>query len=464
MTVDTTGLLAPQVEHVRKLVDSLYINGFALDMSETGTGKSYAAAAVAREMNRPVVLICPKTVIPQWEKILKTFAIKPVVVINYEKLGRGNTKWMKWKKLPDPTVPWKETALDELPEFNFPRNALIMVDEGHKCKGNHTSNSLMMIMLSVQGYKTLVSSATLATTPMEMKAVGYLSGLHALYNFTDFCRTHGATFLPRYGALAWDMASAEAKKAMMVLNEYFFHGRKCASRMTVDDFGTLFPESHIIAEAYDLGANSSKVQAAYDEMEAEIAKLDERCAGYSTHIFAIMMEARRKSELLKVPLFVEMMENLYDEGKSVVIFVNFDDTVQSIVHRLEKHKKFEGQIGYIVGGQHAEKRQKDIEAFNADTKRIMIANIKAGGVGISLHDLNGNFPRASIVSPNFSAFELVQALGRVWRQGGLTKSYQNIVFAAGTIEENACRRVQFRINNLSTLNDADLREGIQMFS
>jgi hypothetical protein len=219
-----------------------------------------------------------------------------------------------------------------------------------------------------------------------------------------------------------------------------------------------------VAEAYDLGANTSKVQAVYDEMEAELAKLDERAEGYSEHIFAIMMEARRKSELCKVPLFVDMMEDLYDEGKSVALFVNFQDTIDAIVKRLEKMSKFKNQIGYIVGGQNANVRQRDIDDFNADKKRIMVINIKAGGVGISLHDLNGKHARASIISPNFSAFELVQALGRVWRQGGKTKSYQKIVFAAQTIEEQACHRVQFRINNLSTLNDADLRDGIQMFA
>ena len=464
MTINTTGLLGPQIQHVKRLVDSLYSNGFALDMSETGTGKSYSAAAVAREMNRPVVLISPKTVLPQWKKIFKLFGIEPIEAINYEKIGRGNTKWMKWKKLPDPLLPWKEDAKTELPEFSFPRNALIVLDEGHKCKGNHTTNSLMMIALSLQGYKVLVASATLATTPIEMKAVGYLSGLHKLYNFNDFLRMHGAEWVGRWGAMTWDASSAAARKTMMLLNQYFFETRKCASRLTVEDFGTLFPESHIVAEAYDLGANTSKVQAVYDEMEAELAKLDERAEGYSEHIFAIMMEARRKSELCKVPLFVEMMEDLYDEGKSVALFVNFQDTIDAIVKRLEKMSKFKDQIGYIVGGQNANVRQNDIDDFNADRKRIMVINIKAGGVGISLHDLNGKHARASIISPNFSAFELVQALGRVWRQGGLTKSYQNIVFAAGTIEESACHRVQFRINNLSTLNDADLRDGIQMFA
>jgi hypothetical protein len=351
----------------------------------------------------------------------------------------------------------------DAPEFNFPKDALVILDEGHKCKGNHSTNSWMMIMHKEQGYKVLVASATLATTPMELKAAGYLSDLHSLHNFDHFLRQHGAEWVGRFGAMSWDAASVAAKHSMMLLNEYFFDTRRCASRLTVDDFGTLFPESHIVAEAYDLGTATGKINDIYDDMEAEIAKLDERAGNYSEHIFAIMMEARRRSELLKVPFFVDTMEDLYDEGKSVVLFVNFQDTVDAIVKRLEKMKKFKDTIGYIVGGQHHKTRQKDIEDFNADKKRIMVVNIKAGGVGISLHDLNGNHARASIISPNFSAFELVQALGRVWRQGGKTKSFQNIVYAAGTIEEKACHRVQFRMNNLSTLNDADLREGIKMF-
>jgi hypothetical protein len=463
MLTDTTGLLRPQIPHANTLLRSLVENGFALDMSETGTGKSYASAAIAREHRGPVVLISPKAVIPQWLKVLMKFGVKPLVIVNYEKIGRGNTPWMKWKKLPDPMKPWKEGEVVEMPFFKFPANALVILDEGHRCKGNDTTNAWMLIALKRQGYKVLVASATLATTPMEMRASGYLSGLHALYNFSDFCRVHGAADVGRYGALSWNADNPEAKKAMMLLNQYLFETSKCASRMRVEDFGDLFPESHIVAEAYDLGANSSKVQEAYEEMEREIAKLEKRCENYSEHIFAIMMAARRKSELLKVPLFAEMVEDLFDEGKSVCIFLNFEDSIDALRSRLVKTKKFDKLIGYIVGGQNAETRQKHIDEFNADQRRVMLCNIKAGGIGVSLHDLNGNFPRASIVSPNFSAFELVQALGRVWRQGGLTKSYQNIVFAAGTIEEQACRRVQARIDNLSTLNDADLREGIQIF-
>lgn len=462
MTIDTTGLLEPQIKHVQKLVDSLFLNGFAVDMSETGTGKTYAAAAVIRELNRPFAVICPKSVIHQWEKILSSFKLKAATVINYEKLGRGNTKYMKWKKLQDPTNPWNENAKREVPEFKFDPNTLIVLDEGHKCKGNDTSNSWMMIALKMQGYKVLVSSATVATSPLEMKAFGFMTNLHKLYNFRDFCRMHGAELMARYGAMTFNLASKQAQESMLKLNNYLFNEKSCAARMTVEDFGKVFPESHIVAEAYDLGSNEAKIQAVYDDMDAELAKLEEKAENYSEHIFAVMMEARRKAELCKVPLFVDMIEDLYDEGKSVVLFLNFTDSVDAVVKRLEKMPKFKDTIGYIVGGQNDKKRIQDIEDFQADKKRVMVVNISAGGTGVSLHDLNGKFPRASLISPNWSAYNMRQALGRVWRLEGKTKSYQRIVYAAKCIEENICHRVQHKLNCLDTLNDGDLAEHLTL--
>lgn len=462
MQIDTTGLLEPQFKHVQTLVDSLYLNGHAVDMSETGTGKTYAAAAVIREMNRPFAVICPKSVIHQWEKILKIFNLKAVTVINYEKIGRGNTRFMKWKKLPDPVRPFQENATTDLPHFKFEPNTLIVVDEGHKCKGGNTSNSWMLVALKLQGYKTLVSSATVATSPLEMKAFGFLTNLHRLYNFRDFCRMHGAELMARYGAMTFNLSSPDARRAMVNLNSYLFETTKCASRMKVEDFGKEFPESHIVAEAYDLGSNESKIQAVYDDMESELAKLEEKAENYSEHIFAVMMEARRKAELCKVPLFVDMAEDLYDEGKSVVLFLNFTDSVDAVVKRLNKMPKFKDQIGYIVGGQSDKQRVKDIEDFQSDKKRVMVVNISAGGTGVSLHDLNGNYPRASIISPNWSAYNMRQALGRVWRLEGKTKSYQRIVYAAKCIEENICHRVQHKLNCLDNLNDGDLAEHLTL--
>ena len=82
--------------------------------------------------------------------------------------------------------------------------------------------------------------------------------------------------------------------------------------------------------------------------------------------------------------------------------------------------------------------------------------IQAGGVGVSLHDLNGVYPRAAFISPTWSAVELRQTLGRVHRAGGKTKSTQRIVFVADSVEEQVRRTVESKLARLDTLNDGDL--------
>ena len=458
MTFNTDGLIGPQPLHARKLWESILNNGFALDLSETGCGKTYAAAAVARALPNPLVLIAPKTVLRTWVKILTDFGVKPKLVINYELIGRGNTKWMKFKKQSDPCRPHVEGATEKLPHFRLPQDAFVILDEGHRCKGQDTTNSQMLISLVVQKYKVLVSSATAAVSPLDMKALGYLLQLHNLHDFADFCRLHGAQWVGRWGAMTFSPDDPAAVIGMKGLHNYIFNVRACASRMVREQFGTLFPESHVMADAYDLGSNEAKIQRVYEDLERELAKLEERCESYREHVFALLMEARRRAELLKVTLFVEMIEDLRDEGKSVVLFVNFQDTIDAVAERLNRKKKFVGQIGYVVGGQSEKVREQMINDFQENRTSIVLANIAAGGVAISLHDLNGSNPRASVISPNWSAVQMVQALGRVWRAGGKSKSIQRIVYAAGCIEEQICRRVQDKLTMLSMLNDGDLFE------
>jgi hypothetical protein len=296
-----------------------------------------------------------------------------------------------------------------------------------------------------------------------MRASGYVTGLHKLYDFADFCRIHGAQWIGRFGAMSFNMASTEAEKAMKALHEYLFNTVKCASRMTADQFGKVFPPNRIIAEAFDLGSMQGKLENVYAEMDREIAKLEKRCENYSDHIFAILMKARRLAELCKTPLLVDKAEDFIAEGKNVCIFLNFDDSVQGVYKRLLKSKCVtKDEIGFVIGGQNAKKRQQDIDDFNADKKRVMIVNIAAGGTGISLHDLTGKYPRASLISPSWSSYNLKQAFGRIARLNGQSACFQLIVYGSRTVEEQICRRVSAKLSNLSALNDGDLMEHVNL--
>ena len=462
---DSTGLLEPQVEHAKFLLTSLYLNGGSLDPSDTGCGKTYVAASLARALNRPVVVICPKPIVSKWHTVLESFGVKAFLVINYEKLARGNTKWLKRSKKWGNEL-WKQIAHRDkgCPEFlqaklNLPDNSFVILDESHKCKGRDSLNAGIMIACKRQGFKLHLMSATQATSCLEMYAFGYVIGHHDLSykSFDLYCKDHGAEPIGKWGALTFDGESKNARTAMKKAHDNIFEYQGFASKLTRASMGSHFPDNFIEAVSLDFGkANTVKMEQIYAEMQREIDKLDERSSDYSIHIFAILTKARRKTELLKVPVLVEYMEESFKEENSPVCFINYTDTIGAMVDRFGK--PLQRHINLIRGGQTSLERDGILADFQSDRKRIMIANIKSGGTGIDMHDLNGNYPRTSYINPGFSAVDVLQSLGRICRQGAKTKCLQKIVFAAGTIEETACQKVQMRINNLHTLNTGELTD------
>jgi len=207
-------LLPPQREHAVNLLNSLYINGVASDQSETGTGKSYVASWIAKNLNSPVVIVCPKVVIPAWTKVLSHFGIKAHCLINYEKLIRGNTEHLNFKDGRD------NSASDYI--INFPKNSLVILDEVHKCKASTSKNSDFLIKLKMDGYKTLLLSATTATNPLEMKAFGFATTLHNLTNYRQFITDSGA-YTGRYGGFQIDLQSKRTVEAMSNIHNRLFN-------------------------------------------------------------------------------------------------------------------------------------------------------------------------------------------------------------------------------------------------
>jgi SNF2 family DNA or RNA helicase len=388
-----------------------------------------------------------------WGEVLANFGIKANVIINYEKLVRGNTEHLTFKNDNHDYV--------ENYQIHFPKDALVILDETHKCKALKSKNSNMLVALKQQGYKLFLLSATAATNPIEMRSFGYATLLHNLYGFKTFLKDCNVS-INRYGAFHVDMENNLTRSSMRNMHNVLFNQLKVAGRMTRKMFGNIFPDNRVKAEAFDMGANTDKINRVYEMMEAELAALEESSSNYKQHQFAIMTKARRMAELLKVPTMVEMIEDLFDEGVSPVVFVNYTETVEAINKKLAQKNKFNNKVAFIVGGQSNKARDNDIADFQSNVKKIMIANLSAGNAGISLHDLNGEFPRHSIISPSFSAIHMIQSLGRIHRAEGKSPCMQTIMFASDTIEEHACKRVQTKINNLDALNDGDLTSGIRV--
>ena len=429
------------------------MNGFAFDASPTGTGKTYCASWIAKNYGSSVVVICPKSVQKNWFDTLKSFGIDNPIVMTFERLVRGNTDYYTYDMSVylNRTNWWKSLGIT----VNFPSNSLVILDEVHKCKGQKSLTGECLVAIKNAGHKLLMLSASAATNVTEMKAFGYVTLLHSGYGFYDFCKDNGVAF-NRFGLGTWDANLQKCKEGMVRIHNTLFNTLGCANRMNRKDFGDIFPDNQVIADGFDLGSNTAKLQSVYNEMEYELMNLDESSMEYSEHHFAIIMKARRQSELLKVPAMVSWIEDMYDEGVSPVVFINFRETLEAIEKRLDS-AKYSGKIAKIVGGQTQKQRDNEIEQFQSDTKRICLVMVAAGSASVSLHDLNGNYPRHTLINPSYSAINTLQALGRCHRANGKTPVIQRFFFANGVeIEEKMRKRVNLRLTNLDSLNDGDL--------
>ena len=453
MNLNFNGLLEPQKIHSTKLLNSLHMNGFAFDASPTGTGKTYCASWIAKNYGSSVVVICPKSVQKNWFDTLKSFGIDNPIVMTFERLVRGNTDYYTYDMSVylNRTNWWKSLGIT----VNFPSNSLVILDEVHKCKGQKSLTGECLVAIKNAGHKLLMLSASAATNVTEMKAFGYVTLLHSGYGFYDFCKDNGVAF-NRFGLGTWDANLQKCKEGMVRIHNTLFNTLGCANRMNRKDFGDIFPDNQVIADGFDLGSNTAKLQSVYNEMEYELMNLDESSMEYSEHHFAIIMKARRQSELLKVPAMVSWIEDMYDEGVSPVVFINFRETLEAIEKRLDS-AKYSGKIAKIVGGQTQKQRDNEIEQFQSDTKRICLVMVAAGSASVSLHDLNGNYPRHTLINPSYSAINTLQALGRCHRANGKTPVIQRFFFASGVeIEDKMRKRVSLRLTNLDSLNDGDL--------
>jgi superfamily II DNA or RNA helicase len=447
---NSIGLREWQINSVSQLVAAINHWGAAIDGSDVGVGKTYVACAVARELGMKILVVCPKAVVESWNRVIcKHFKMKDqlVGIINYEQLriGKKDNQFASY-------VTNRKTHRDKF-TWKITKDTLIVWDESQKLKNWKTKNSKTCVEAFKQGYKMLFCSATNATTPLELRTIGTVLKLFkGSKQYYDWCYEHGVE-RGRFG-MEFTTNLTLRKKVFKKLHRDIFVNRGC--RLTRDTIPN-FPESEIIADCYTMDETDvNNINQANLEMEKELKNLSKLSKRDSSSELTAILRARQKIELIKVPLFIDMIEDGLENGMSMVVFLNFTDTINAISKRLN--------INCIYDGKTSDsERQKNVDDFQNDKQRVILVNVASGGAGLSLHDLNGNFPRLALISPSYSAVLMRQATGRVWRDDAKTKSIQKIVFVAGTVEEQVCQRVQEKLKNLDLLNDGDLKSHEEIY-
>ena len=405
----------------------------SIDTSSVGTGKTVVAAYIAKELGCPVAVICPKSVIPAWERELDEMGVTPLFVMNYERIRMGKTEFMskRGKKI----MTW-----------DLAEDTLVLVDEIHKTKGHYTQNSQLVISLKQQGFKIHGMSATACEDPTEMRAIGYMLNLHNL-NKTEGDKQNWYGWMMSKGCHKdqWNQWKLITRKHLPKIKEdiYGVTGHK----LTVEDFPDSFRSNRVFIEPTRF-SNTKDIIKAYSDLgiTPSIVKsfiMDKSSVLENGHVIVDILRARQLAESFKIMDLANMAEDLIEQGNSVVIFVNFKESIDALCKQLN--------CGRIDGGQTGKKRQDVIDAFQLDNEHVVVANIAAGGTGVSLHDVNGSRPRVSLISPTFSAKDHLQTLGRIHRNGAKSDALQKILITEGSIEETVMMTINRKIKNLEAL-------------
>jgi superfamily II DNA or RNA helicase len=432
--IDTSNLLSFQIDGVKRIVAAMAKHRRACDLSEGGIGKTYMACAAARHFKLRILVVCPTVVVADWRKVAAIFGVKVFDIVSWEKMRMGKCSYYQYEEI------------NGLPEavYKLPEDVMIILDEAHRAKGQNSLNSLISEAATRTKNYGLLLTATLATGAHELKANGQFLGLHqGGYSYEIWKHKNGVKS-GRFGDMQIGGSSflEEIHEALIPYR---------GNRIRVADLGDLFPDTQISANAYSAGAYTPKIQAVYQQLKEEIEEIEQNdtSGNKSMHILVRMLKARMKAERLKVPMFYDLATEFIEAGYSVALFMNFNRSISMLADRLKTNL-------IIRGGQTHSQREAVKEMFQSNKGRVIVCNIRAGGSGLSLHDLHGDHPRVALISPTWSAFDLRQATFRVNRANGKSKSIQRIVFAADTIEEDVMLKVEKKLANLDSINDGDL--------
>lgn len=405
-----------------------------------GLGKTLQAIKAAGETsNATILVICPASLKINWEREIHMVYPEDIVTVVDSSPGWKLFYTATWVVI-NYDILAKHPELAE--ETKLGRIETVILDEAHYIK-NHTSIRSKEALAICENAKQVycLTGTPVINKPIELysllQAVKHPltqntekspSALRAQYS-KRYCDGHLEVIHRRGGGVLrfWDESGANRLPELKALTT------DAILRRTKDEVLDL-PEKIISVVECEMDAEHQKsYDSAWEEYLEFIAKNPLK------KDFDNILDARSLVELIKlkqvcskakIKRIVDDIENMVEQGEKVIVFTQFTGTVDTLMAILAKKK-----IGAVrlTGQNDTEERQKAVDEFqNKENIKVFVANIKAGGVGITLTAAN----HVIFADMDWSPAIHEQCEDRCHRIGttGTVNVYYYII--SGTIEED----------------------------
>ena len=436
----------PPLDHQKEAIEKLAGSKRFILADDMGLGKTTATIIAALETGaKKILIVCPASLKVNWMREIQNYTERSVficegklfstehdfVIMNYDILKN-------FHDLKD-----KNNSLIKQSNFD-----LIILDEAH-----YVQNAQAQRTKIVNNFCKKVDRLWLLTgTPMTSRPMNYFNLLHLIdnpvaQNWMAFAIRYCQGYQFKAGnRKIWNVTGASNLEELRDRTS-----RQVLRRLKTD---VLDLPDKIITPIY-MRLRSKQYEALMGEYFTWFDNKKEESSSLTVQ-FSKLMKVRQVVAEEKIENTIELAENIIEQGKKVIIFTNFTETLNKI------NSHFGKQSVYLDGSCSNAQRQYAVDQFQTNEKiKVFVGNLKAAGVGITLTS-------AEAVIMNDLSFvpgDLSQAEDRAYRYGQKNSVSVYYPLFENTIEKIIYDMVNTKKHNIETvmgdnLNSADIVEEI----
>jgi SNF2 family DNA or RNA helicase len=406
---------------------------------DMGLGKSIETIAFLLHLQErdvleaPVLLVCPTSVLGNWQREVKKFGPTLKVMLHYgDKRAKGKTfaKAISGKDLVITSYPLLQRDAKDLQSVSWQG---VVVDEAQNIKNPEAKQSQAVRELQAQ------FRIALTGTPVENR-------LQELWSILDFLNPGylGARqfFQRRFGIPIEKYGDTASAQSLRSLVGPFILRRLKTDREIIQDL----PEKQEMTVFCGLAAEQAQlyqktVEASLAEIDsasglqrrgmilALLVKLKQICNHPAQFLKESALQGANRSG--KLQRLEEMLEEVLLEGDRALIFTQFAEWGKLLKPHLER--ELGREVLFLYGSTRSSDREAMIDRFQHDPQGppIMILSLKAGGTGLNLTRANHVFHFDRWWNPAVEN----QATDRVFRIGQTRNVQVHKFVCTGTLEE-----------------------------
>ena len=344
--------------------------------NEQRTGKTPTTLIAARDKLGTGVIVCPAGLKLNWKREIKTWLGKDSIVIKgtptkrkrlYEAISQGSDAII--------IVSYETLRADLGTRFNPKEIDVLIVDEVHRLRNFKTKQSKAVLRLGLVSETVYALTGTPAVNhPSDVYGILKLLRPRKYTSYWQFVERYFGTMDGHFGKQILDLREDRSKEFTYMLYDMSVNRKrrdimkwipKVTKRTIELDFDSK-QEKHYKRVLKDLVYGLEGEEKSVPNALAQLTRLRQIC------VDPALLELDGKS-----PKIEFIKEFINDNTGSIIIFSSFTSFLNNLADVVD-------DAVLLTGEQTQAEKQRNIDKFQFKQARVLLANIKAGGVGFTL--------------------------------------------------------------------------------